>query len=90
MSILICVYDFGLTKQRGRHFWQIAIESLDCESGFTSLIGRMSVEGMGVALCGALTMISDSSSVGWCINLKKLYEPGSFNGFYLMLYSFSS
>lgn len=63
--------------------------SLDWDSCLIYLMGSMSVEGMGVALCGDLTTMSDNSSVGWCINLKKLYEPGNLRGFCLMLYYFS-
>jgi len=39
--------------------------SLDWDSCLIYLMGSMSVEGMGVALCGDLTTISDNSSVGW-------------------------
>lgn len=41
----------------------MATESPD-ESGRIYLMGSMSVDDMGVALCGDLTMMSDSSSVG--------------------------
>ena len=64
MRMRICVSDFGLTKAKGRHFWQIAIESPEEERGRISLIGRMRVDEMGVARCGDLTMISERSYEG--------------------------
>ena len=39
---------------------QIAIESFD-DMDLIYLMGSMNVDDMGVALCGDLTMISDSS-----------------------------
>jgi hypothetical protein len=42
-----------------------------------------------VALCGDLTIIRESSYVGWCMKRRKLYDPGSFSGFSLILNSFS-
>lgn len=63
MRMRIWVSDFGLTRQRGRHLWQMARESFDW-SGLTSLIGRIRVEGMGVARWGCLMIMRESSSVG--------------------------
>ena len=87
INILIWAYDFGFTRHRGIHLLQIAIESFD-DIGLIYLIGSMNVEDIGVALCGDLTMISDSSSLGWWANLRKLYEPGSLSGLSLILNSF--
>lgn len=83
----IWVSDLGLTNARGKHFWHTATESP--ESGRIYLMGRMSVDEIGVALCGDLTIIRESSYVGWCIKRRKLYDPGSFSGFSLILNSFS-
>jgi hypothetical protein len=64
MRMRICVSDLGFTKAKGRHFWQIAIESPEEESARISLMGRMRVDEMGVARWGDLTMIRERSSEG--------------------------
>ena len=89
MIIFIYVYDFGFTNDNGIHFGQIAIESLDEDRFFISYIGSMRVDDyISVALCGDSTMNMLWGCVGWYVNLRKLYAPGSFNGFVLMLYYF--
>jgi hypothetical protein len=49
IKILIWASDFGLTRHKGRHLLQMAIESLD-DIGRIYFIGRMNVEDIGVAL----------------------------------------
>ena len=62
IKIFIYDYELGLTNARGRH--RLHIARLSAEDCFIYLMGKMRVEGIALARCGAFTTIRDRSWVG--------------------------
>lgn len=79
----------GYIKANGIHFGHIAIWSFDWGIGFNCFIGKIYVDFNKVAKCGCfINIMLHDTYVGWWEKRRKLYAPGSFNGFVFMLYCF--